>query len=215
MRLRPSGQQGPVATRLKSFRDYQSNEAWTWEHMALTRARAIAGPLRMRQSIEAAIRDALVRPREAEKIAADVLDMRKRIHTEKGTERIWDIKHVRGGLIDLEFIAQYLQLIHAAGHPEVLETNTLGALRRLRDAGLLHPDHAEILLPVGRLLHDLTQLIRICSEGPFNPENAPLGMRELLARAGDQPTFEALEDRLKRSLESLAGVFDEIIGPVG
>ncbi len=211
MRLRPSGQQGPVATRLKSFRDYQSNEAWTWEHMALTRARVVAGPQHLRAEVEAAIRDCLTQPRDRAKIADDIREMRKRIEAEKGTNNHWDIKQVRGGLIDLEFIAQFLQLIHAAKHPEVLETSTLGALRRLRDKGLLSPQHAEVLLPAGNLLSDLTQVMRICSEGPFKPETAPLGMRELLARAGEAPTFEAMELRLKDSLADVAKAYDEII----
>ena len=211
MRLRPSGQQGPVATRLKSFRDYQSNEAWTWEHMALTRARVIAGPQHLREQVEAAIRDCLTQPRDRTKIANEVRQMRERIAAEKGTTNHWDIKQVRGGLIDLEFIAQFLQLIHAAEHPDVLETSTLGALRRLRDKGLLSPHHAEVLLPAGRLLSDLTQVMRICSEGPFKPETAPLGMRELLARAGEAPTFEAMELRLKESLAEVAKAYEEII----
>jgi [glutamine synthetase] adenylyltransferase / [glutamine synthetase]-adenylyl-L-tyrosine phosphorylase len=212
MRLRPSGQQGPVATRLSSFRDYQASEAWTWEHMALTRARVVAGPPSLRKSVEAAIRDALIRPRDVEKTAADVREMRARVRAEKGTDNIWDIKHVSGGLIDLEFIAQYLQLVHATGHPEVLDTSTLGALRRLRDRGLISAEQADTLLPAGRLMHDLTQILRICSEGPFKPESAPLGMRELLRRAADQPTFEALEDLLRKSVEGVAQVFNEIIG---
>ena len=211
MRLRPSGQQGPVATRLSSFRDYQSGTAWTWEHMALTRARVVAGPPHLRADVEAAIRDCLVQPRDRAKIVADVREMRDRIATEKGTKNHWDIKNVRGGLIDLEFIAQFLQLIHAAEHPDILETSTLGALRRMRDKGLLSPNHAEVLLPTGRLLSDLTQIMRICSEGPFKPETAPLGMRELLARAGEAPTFEAMERRLIESLASVAQAYDEII----
>ena len=117
MRLRPSGQKGPVATQLSSFVDYQTSEAWTWEHMALTRARAVCGPPELRAQVEAAIRTSLVRPRDRAKIAADVRDMRARIAEEKGTDDIWDLKQVRGGLVDLEFIAQYLQLVHAAAHP--------------------------------------------------------------------------------------------------
>ena len=211
MRLRPSGQQGPVATRLSSFRDYQSSEAWTWEHMALTRARVVAGPPHLRDDVEAAIRYCLVQPRDRVKIVADVREMRDKIAAEKGTQNHWDIKNVRGGLIDLEFIAQFLQLIHAAKHPDILETSTLGALRRLRDKGLLSPNHAEVLLPAGRLLSDLTQIMRICSEGPFKPETAPLGMRELLTRAGESPTFEAMECRLIESLASVAQAYDEIV----
>ncbi len=137
MRLRPSGQKGPVATQLSSFVEYQAKEAWTWEHLALTRARVLTGPPQLRQRVEAAVRAALTDPVDPAKITADVLDMRNRIAAEKGTENIWELKQVRGGLVDLEFIAQYLQLIHGPAHPEVLDQNTLAAFQKLQAAGVL------------------------------------------------------------------------------
>jgi glutamate-ammonia-ligase adenylyltransferase len=211
MRLRPSGQQGPMATQLSSFVEYQATEAWTWEYLALTRARVICGPAALKEKIEAAIRGALTRPRAAAKIAADVRDMRQRIAKEKGTDNIWDLKQVRGGLVDLEFIAQYLQLIHAAAHPEILDQNTVEAYRRLRDAGVLAPAQAEVLIPATRLVHDLTQILRLCLEGPFDPATAPSGMKQLLARAGDAASFAELETKLSETLRAVAGLFDEII----
>ncbi|MBZ0211799.1 MAG: bifunctional [glutamine synthetase] adenylyltransferase/[glutamine synthetase]-adenylyl-L-tyrosine phosphorylase [Hyphomicrobium sp.] len=211
MRLRPSGQQGPLATQLKTFIDYQKSAAWTWEHMALTRARVIAGPPQLRASVEAAVRAALVLPRERTKIAADVRDMRERIFKEKGTDDIWELKQVRGGLVDVEFIAQYLQLVHAAAHPEVLDQNTLEAYRKLRDAGLLAQDHAEVLIPATRLLHDLTQILRLCLEGGFDPATAPSGLKELLAQAGDAASFAQLEARLKEAQGRVSELFRLLI----
>ena len=131
MRLRPSGQKGPVATQLSSFVHYQEKEAWTWEHMALTRARVVSGPPALRTAVETAIREVLLRPRDRAKTAADVRDMRARIEKEKGTRDIWELKQVRGGLVDLEFIAQHLQLVHAA--------------ERTRDP---EPEHGQPRLPV-------------------------------------------------------------------
>lgn len=211
MRLRPSGQQGPVATQLSSFIAYQDTQAWTWEHMALTRARVIAGPAALKSQVEKAIRSALLRPREPAKIAADVRDMRARIAKEKGTENIWDLKQVRGGLVDLEFIAQYLQLVHGAAHPDARNQNTVEAYRRLRDAGLLTPVQAEILIPAARLVHDLTQILRLCLTGPFDPATAPKGLKNLLARAGDAQDFAELESRLGSVLGEVAALFDEIV----
>ncbi|MGZ5852478.1 MAG: bifunctional [glutamine synthetase] adenylyltransferase/[glutamine synthetase]-adenylyl-L-tyrosine phosphorylase, partial [Hyphomicrobium sp.] len=173
LRLRPSGQKGPVATQLSSFIDYQAKEAWTWEHLALTRARVISGPPELHGRVEAAIRQALLKPRDAGKLTADVREMRERIAKEKGTDDIWDLKQVRGGLVDLEFIAQYLQLRYAAAHPEVLDQNTVEAFRKLRDAGVLAAEHADVLIPATRLLHDLTQILRLCLEGRFEPATAP------------------------------------------
>ena len=211
LRLRPSGQKGPVATQLSSFIDYQAREAWTWEHLALTRARVISGPPELRGRVEAAIRQALLKPRDAGKLIADVREMRERIAKEKGTDDIWDLKQVRGGLVDLEFIAQYLQLRYAAAHPEVLDQNTVEAFRKLRDAGVLAAEHADVLIPATRLLHDLTQILRLCLEGRFEPATAPSGLKELLANAGDAPSFAELEERLRLTLLKVAGLFNQII----
>ncbi len=211
MRLRPSGQQGPVATQLKTFVDYQRSQAWTWEHMALTRARVIAGPPALQAQVEAAVRDSLVWPRDRSKIAGDVREMRERIFKEKGTDDIWELKQVRGGLVDVEFIVQHLQLVHAAAHPEVLDPNTIEAYRKLRDAGLLSGEHAEVLIPATRLLHDLTQILRLCLEGKFDPQTAPSGLKHLLAKAGDAASFTELEDRLRETLGRVSGLFRVLV----
>ena len=211
MRLRPSGQKGPVATQLTSFEHYQENEAWTWEHMALTRARVISGPDDLRTRVEAAIRHALLRPRDHTKLATDVRDMRERIAKEKGTEDIWELKQVRGGLVDIEFIAQFLQLAHADTHAEVLDQNTIGALRKLAAAGLLSAPHADVLIPAAILVHNLTEVLRLCLDGPFDPAKAPDGLRELLTRAGDAPDFARLEAALRATLADVAGLFDVIV----
>ena len=177
MRLRPSGQKGPLATSLSSFVSYQTTGAWTWEHMALTRARPVSGPASLRVRVEKAVKDAIVRSRDREKIAADVRDMRLRIEKEKATEDIWDLKQVRGGLVDIEFMTQYLQLIHASAAPaHFLDQNTVQALRQLRSAEASWSQrHADILIPAARLANNLTQVIRLCIQGPFNPRPPPMG----------------------------------------
>mgnify|MGYP001221519195 CR=1 FL=1 len=211
MRLRPSGQKGPVAAQLSTFRDYQANEAWTWEHLALTRARVIAGPPELRRKVEEDIEVTLVRQRDHDVIARDVRDMRERIAKEKGTDNIWDLKQVRGGLVDLEFIAQYLQLVHAAEAPEILDQNTLMAFRKLAGAGVLEAADADRLIQATRLVHNLTQVLRLCLEGPFDPATAPSGLKVLLARAGDAPDFATLEADLRESLAAVHGLFDRLI----
>src|SRR5581483_10591327 len=128
MRLRPSGRAGPVATQIGAFENYQENEAWTWEHMALTRARVISGSPAFRARVEDVIRKALARRRDRDLIAGDVLEMRRAIAEEKGDTTRWDLKYAAGGLIDLEFVAQYLQLVHAAAHPAILDTSTAKVL---------------------------------------------------------------------------------------
>ena len=132
MRLRPSGSKGPVAASLASFESYQHGSAWTWEKLALTRARPVCGDPGLMAELSARIRTrcwpSRAMPRQ---VKADVVDMRKLMLREQGSGGVWDVKRARGGLVELEFIAQTLQLIHAARHPEVLDTNTLAALEKL------------------------------------------------------------------------------------
>ena len=211
MRLRPSGHSGPVATRLESFVDYQRNQAWTWEHLALTRARVISGPQRLREAIEATITEVLALPRDRADVARDVHDMRAKIEAEKGTSDIWDMKQVRGGLVDLEFIAQFLQLVSAHEYPQVLDQSTSAAIEKLAEAGILEGRDADILRPAARLYHNLTQVQRLCLDRPFDPAEAPDGFKKLLSDAAGLPDFNTLEAHLRETLESVHSAFDRLI----
>jgi [glutamine synthetase] adenylyltransferase / [glutamine synthetase]-adenylyl-L-tyrosine phosphorylase len=211
MRLRPSGQKGPVATQLSSFIEYQAHDAWTWEHMALTRARIVYGSPELTGKVEAAIYHTLTLPRDRAKIVTDVRDMRARIWAEKGTTDLWDLKQTRGGLVDLEFIAQFLQLVHANQHPDVLCQNTAAAFTACADASLIPRDAADQLLAAAKLLHNLTQILRLCLESPFDAANAPDGLKLLLAQAGEVPDFPTLEGHLKSTLAQVAVLFDRLV----
>ena len=213
MRLRPSGNAGPIATAFDSFVAYQESEAWTWEHMALTRARVISGPDELRARIEDAIATTLRRPRDRAKIAVDVADMRARVEKERSSKNPWELKHVRGGLVDIEFICQYLQLVHGAAHPEILQTHTRASLARIAAAGLVSPETGDLLLRAIALTHNLTQVIRICVEGVFDPAEASPGLKSLLARAGDAPDFPILEAELIETQRCVFEAFAEIVSP--
>lgn len=213
MRLRPSGNAGPIATSFSSFVAYQETEAWTWEHMALTRARVIAGPEDLKLRVKNAIAGTLARPRERLKIAVDVADMRARLTKERPSSNPWEMKHVRGGLVDLEFIAQYLQLLHGAEHPEILNTHTRTVFTRIAEANLLPAETADMLVSAIALIHNLTQVIRVCVEGVFDPADASPGLRSLLARVGDAPDFPALEAELIESQRKVLEAFESIVGP--
>jgi glutamate-ammonia-ligase adenylyltransferase len=213
MRLRPSGRSGPVATQLGGFESYQENEAWTWEHLALTRARIVsASSLAFDQRVAAVIRRALSRPRNVATIAGDVVEMRRAIAMEKGDSDRWDLKFVAGGLVDLEFIAQYLQLVHAAEHPEILDTSTARVLDKAWRLGLLPTAEAEVLRPAVRLYQNLTQILRLCLTGPFDPKTAGGGLMRLLVRAGDVPDFAALEAHVAETEAKVRQSFGRILG---
>ncbi len=112
----------------------------------------------------------LCRKRDARSIANDVVEMRAAIAKEKGDANIWDLKYAAGALVDIEFIAQYLQLIHAATVPEILDTSTARTLEKAARLGLLKPEAAEVLRPAVRLFHDLTQILRLCLSTAFRSE---------------------------------------------
>jgi glutamate-ammonia-ligase adenylyltransferase len=212
MRLRPSGRSGPVATRLDAFAHYQEHEAWTWEHMALTRARVISGPPEFAAEIETIIRDVLTRSRERELIATDVIEMRQAIADEKGEDDVWDLKYAAGGMIDIEFIAQFLQLVHAAVHPEVLDRSTLQVLEKAARLKLLTQGDADALRPAARLYMDLGQILRLCLSERFRPEAAGADLMSLLARAADEPDFSTLEARVKDTQAEVRRIFTKILG---
>jgi glutamate-ammonia-ligase adenylyltransferase len=212
MRLRPSGRSGPVATSLAAFDGYQHNEAWTWEHMALTRARVVAGSPALAARVEAVIRTALCRPRAPRAIAADVVDMRRAIAAEKGDCARWDLKYAAGGLVDIEFIAQYLELVHAATVPEILDTATASVLEKAARLGILAPEDAEVLRPAVRLYLDLGQILRLCVAAPFDPKSAGAGLTGLLARAADVPDFATLDVYLADTQVRVRKSFVRILG---
>ena len=212
MRLRPSGRSGPVATRIDSFASYQETEAWTWEHMALTRARVVSASPTFAARIEETIRAVLCVPRDAATIAGDVAEMRQAIAQEKGEQERWDLKYAAGGLIDIEFIAQYLQLVHAATTPEVLDTSTTRVLDKAWRLGTLKPEHAEVLRPAVRLYHNLTQILRLCLPGSFDPKEAGPGVCGLLARAADVPDFATLDAFITETQAKVRRTFVEILG---
>jgi glutamate-ammonia-ligase adenylyltransferase len=212
MRLRPSGRAGPVASRLDSFADYQEREAWTWEHMALTRARVIASSPAFAKQIEGVIRSVLTRPRDMAATAADVADMRRAIAQEKGEDDIWDLKYAAGGTVDIDFIAQHLQLVHAAEKPDILNVSTLAVLDNAARLGVLAHSEAEVLRAAARLYHDLTQILRLCVSAKFNPATAGVDLLRVLARAGDTPDFSTLQARLRETQAEVRRVFNMVVG---
>src|SRR5205807_9130469 len=121
---------------------------------------------------------------------------------------------ISGGLIDLEFIAQYLQLVHAAEKPGILDTSTARALDKAARLDLLAPQDADVLRPAVRLYQNLTQILRLCLSGPFDPRSAGPGLLSLLARAADVPDFATLEAHLKETQAKVRASFERIVGKI-
>ena len=212
MRLRPSGRAGPLATQLGAFAHYQENEAWAWEHMALTRARVVSSSPAFGARVQGVIREVLMRPRDRDLTAGDVVEMRTAIAAEKGDQDRWDIKHAAGGLVDIEFIAQYLQLVHANEKPEILDTSTVRVLEKAWSLRLIEREDADVLRAAVQLYQDLTQIVRLCLPGPFEPKTAASGLLQLLARAADVPDFATLDATLIDMQARVRASFVRVLG---
>ncbi len=214
MRLRPSGRQGPLATQLKSFIGYQFGEADTWEHMALTRARAIAGDEGLAARVTAAIAAILTIPRDSQAVWTKVRDMRALVAKEKGEADVWDLKLAAGGLLDLEFIAQGLVLCFAAAHPTLLTVSTASALVEATRLRLLDETTGPILVEAHRLYTNLSQIIRLTVEGRFDPSTAGEGVLRRIVLAGDVPDFAVLDGQLRATETAVRAAFERVVGLV-
>ncbi|KJS15760.1 MAG: bifunctional glutamine-synthetase adenylyltransferase/deadenyltransferase, partial [Hoeflea sp. BRH_c9] len=236
LRLRPSGNKGPVATSIRAFAKYQAEEAWTWEHMALTRARTVAGDDSLRDEARALIDEVLARPRDEAGLLADLSEMRDLIEQEKPPRDIWDVKLIPGGLIDIEFIAQYLSLKArssgwlpapeddgAAGlltfvepGPEAQDldrsecTSTDATLRTL-GPDALGEEATEELRQALALWSGHAQIVRLCAEGRFSPKEAPAGLIDLVTRTGQAPSLASLEADFKATSKRIRQRFRAII----
>ncbi len=215
LKLRPSGTKGPVAVSFAAFEDYYEREAETWELLALTRARVVwASSPAFRARAEAAIATALRRPREWKKTAADVIEMRQLMEQERPGKGDWDLKLDPGGLVDIEFAAQFLQLAHAAnGGP--LRQNTGEALAALREAGLADGAALSRLESAWRLEQDLSQLIKVALEDGGDPEAEPKAFKALLAKAGHVGQFKSLKPKLAKAKAEARAAYEAIVRAPG
>ncbi|MGH6871981.1 MAG: bifunctional [glutamine synthetase] adenylyltransferase/[glutamine synthetase]-adenylyl-L-tyrosine phosphorylase [Rhizomicrobium sp.] len=211
MRLRPTGNKGPVAVSLETFSRYHAGESWTWERMALTRARVISAPDSLRTDVEAVIRGTLSTPADATELAADARDMRGKIAAQFPGKSVWDLKYARGGLVDIEFVAQMLQLRDAHAFPEVLDVNTIAALEKLAAYGALSAADAQTLLSTARTENALSQVLRIAVDGTLEPGEASSGLKSLLAHAAGAQDFAGLEASLRDAQRRVRAIFDRVM----
>lgn len=180
-RLRPSGAQGPLVVSLDSFERYQREEAWTWEHMALTRARAVFGSTGARLATQAIIDTVLGQPRDRRELAAAATKMREDIAQHKPPRGLLDVKLCEGGLVDLEFALHVTQLSSAKG----LDPHIATAIASLVEAGLVSPEIGTAY----RLLTRILVTARLVAPDLQSPSDATCA---LIASACDQPDWPTL-----------------------
>jgi glutamate-ammonia-ligase adenylyltransferase len=181
MRLRPSGQSGTLVTSLEAFRDYQLQRAWTWEHQALVRARAIAGSAELKQAFADVRRDVLCRARDPDKLKRDVMEMRARMavgHPVAGDG--FDLKHSRGGIVDIEFMVQYWALRWGPAHPALTRhTDNINILDALQAEGLIEARRAELLAGAYRRYLSMEHRLKLAERGSVTD---PAALGELPAQ---------------------------------
>ncbi len=209
MRLRPSGRAGPVATSLTAFERYHLSEAWTWEHMALTRLRVVAGNRDLGKQI-AAIAERAIQKGDNATRTQDILDMRARLHRDKPSAGPWDLKMRAGGLVDLEFITQHAIL--TAQTPQTLTPELDRAHHQLAATGVWSETTERAMSEAFAILQALQQVQRIAHEGAVSENDLSSGLKDRLCRAVGSPDFEHLTQQLENTCQQVTALFEEKIG---
>lgn len=212
LRLRPSGNKGPVATSLKAFSKYQREEAWVWEHMALSRARCVAGSDELITTVHSEIHDILAAPRKHSELVKEIADMRKLLDREKPPQDDWDFKLIPGGLVDIEFMMQYLSLRERASgwRPPMDETSTSFLIEVLGIPHLGH-DMADKLMEVLKFWTNISQVTKLCVEGAFDKSKAPQGLMDLILKSVYMPDKKMLDAEIKANSKKVREIFKEVV----
>jgi glutamate-ammonia-ligase adenylyltransferase len=154
----------------------------------------------------------LSRRDDVAQMKSDAGEMREKLAAQFPARSGWDLKFARGGLVDIEFAAQLLQLC-ASGRTDVLDQNTIAAIEKSVAAGLLDNHDGKSLIAAARLQQDLTQVLRVAIDGEFRPESASAGLKALLARVAGLKEFSSLEPMLQKRQSAAHAVFERILKP--
>ncbi|MCB2109107.1 MAG: bifunctional [glutamine synthetase] adenylyltransferase/[glutamine synthetase]-adenylyl-L-tyrosine phosphorylase [Rhodobacteraceae bacterium] len=210
LRLRPQGAKGPLACSVEAFVKYMNEDAWTWEHMALTRARVVVASPEGRVMLESTIESVLNRTRPADALVAAVGDMRERMRREHKAEELWQIKRRRGGLIDIEFAVQYLRLCHPAPLA-IVSRGIVGMIRHFAEIGALPRQDAKTLEDSFALLARLQIMIRLCLPGDTDQPPFPEGLENKLCALAHAGSFAKLESTLTDFRDAVTDAFRRLI----
>ncbi|WP_018996604.1 bifunctional [glutamine synthetase] adenylyltransferase/[glutamine synthetase]-adenylyl-L-tyrosine phosphorylase [Hirschia maritima] len=212
MQLRPSGKAGPVAVKVSSFEKYYQGDAWTWEFMALSRLRIIAGDAELAQKIEMIAQRALQSRSTYEDLEKDILDMRCRLARDRKPFGVWDLKLAEGGLLDIEFVVQQAILQNADTKPEIVLSNTREAILELGGQEVLSLEEAEALEEAYSFQVDLQQALRIAVTGKFDVDQASIGLKKWLTQSVGESSFSEVTEKLKEVQKRVSDIRVEKIG---
>ena len=217
-RLRPSGSKGPLVQSLPAFKAYFSAQAETWERQSLVNSRFVAGDRSVGRELLDTLKGLIYRDDDPAGLAAEVRAMRKRMQEERGKEDAsqYNIKQGTGGLVDIEFLAQYLQLRHGKKHAWVRLPGTINALRALRKEGILSPEDHRLLCDAYLFLRRLESRLRIvANQSTSFLSRDPAKLRALAKRMGYDDSSGMAGKKLladyERTRTEMRGMFDRIV----
>ena len=221
-RLRPSGNAGPLVASLESFQSYHGTESQIWERQALTKARVTYGAAQLKKAIEQVIEGAVYGAGADEMVKSEIHRLRMRMELElaKETTGSYNIKTGRGGMVDVEFLVQYLQLSHGHRHPELRNGTTLKALEAIRQLGILPEADYQTLAEGYRFLRRLENRLRIINDYSMNDLGGPLRyLNKLARRLGYDAELKNPGMLLMSDYERVTGavrtVYEKILGQEG
>jgi glutamate-ammonia-ligase adenylyltransferase len=180
--------------------------------MALTRARVIAGDATLAKTVDDVIARVLGAPRDGDTLRTSVREMRALIASEKGESNPWDLKLAAGGIVDIEFIAQYLILRHAGVHRELLTTDTALGISTAARLQVIAPEDADVLVKAHRIYSTVTQMMRLTIDEEFDPSKVACGVLRRIASAADCPDFPRLERELTETRHNVRAIFRKLLG---
>lgn len=216
-RLRPAGNDGPLAVSLDGFFAYQKNNAWTWEHMCLIRSRIIYASAKTKRSFGRKAATVLSRPRDSQKLLQDMLDMQAKVKKQFGHKDPWHIKYRDGGFMDMLFALHYLVLKNAHKHKHLFDPSLAATIQNLQSAKLLTAKDAKALCAAADMAVAVQGFLRLTSEHPFKPEKAPAGFKKQLVDClfpkAQKRGFAAAEKDMNTIFKAADAVCRKILAP--
>jgi len=216
-RLRPAGNDGPLAISMDGFFTYQKNNAWTWEHMCLIRSRVVYASASTKRSFTRKAAAVLAKPRDAAKLLQDMREMRDKVKKQFGHKNPWQIKYRDGGFMDMMFALHYLVLKNAATHKNLFHPSLSATIQNLKAAKLLTTADAKTLTTAADMAVAVQGFLRLTAEHPFTPEKAPAGFKKQLVEnlfsTRKKQGFAAATQEMNRIFKAADAVCRNILAP--
>lgn len=217
LRLRPHGDGGSLVITDKSWKEYLDKEAWMWEILATTRGRVLIGPEKLSTEIAKAIYQKICSPYEVSKLQKEISYIKVKInqsYTESmhPIEKTWKLKYAPGGVLDTEFLIQYLFLLHADKHPEIYSQNTKTVFKKLAEKHLITQKEYQLLASAHKLWLTIQTFCRLTAIIDVNPETMPKELKKTIAHLTNCEDFDELLQLMSKQSEQIQSLMKKTIG---